>query len=265
MIKAEYKTYKVDIDQDTCVGCGACASVCGMGVLEMGEKGPVYAHPDKCIGCTHCTAVCPTRAIHAVKRPNAPAEQPEPVPTEDFGDKKPFMPFEDLSRHIAARRSVRHFTDEIPSREVLNNILQAARYAPTACNFRSVKFAMISDPEHIKTLREMCMKRFPLPRVLMPSPCLMLVMAPAFSPDDTTIAATTVDLLARSYGLGCTFAGLVKHCVTEIEEVRNYVRDVCGVKCIGEGSLTAMYLGYPGPEAAFLRPAVRDPPEIFWA
>jgi len=255
----------VEIDQDACVGCGSCASVCGLGVLEMGEKGPVYAHPDKCIGCTHCTAVCPTRAIHAVKRPTAPSTQPDPVPTEDFGDKNPFMSLEDISRHVAARRSVRHFKDEVPSRELLNSVLQAARYAPTACNFRNVKFAMISDPEHIKTLRELCMKVYPLPRVLLPAPCLMLVMAPSISSDDTTIAATTVDLIARSVGLGCTFAGLVKRSILQSEEIRNYLRDTCGIKDIGEGALTAMYLGFPGPEASFLRPAVRDPPEIIWA
>jgi len=236
-----------------------------MGVMEMGEKGPVIANPDKCIGCTQCTAVCPTRAIHAVKRPNAPADQPEPVPTDDYGDKKPFVPFEDMSRHVAARRSVRQFTTEIPSREVLNSVLQATRYAPTACNFRNVKFAMISDPEHIKTLREMCMKRYPLPNVLLPAPCLLFVMAPSLCPEDATIAATTFDLLARSAGLGCTFAGLVRRCVEELEEVRNYLRDVCGIKGIGEGAMSAMYLGFPGPEANFLRPAVRDPPEIIWA
>jgi len=265
MLGIEYKTYTVEVDQDTCVGCGACTRVCSMGILEMGEKGAVVAHPEKCMGCTQCTAVCPTRAIHAIKRANASAEQPAPVPTEDYGDKKPFMPLEDIARHVAARRSVRNFTDEIPSREVLNSVLQACRYAPTACNYRPVKYAMISDPEHIKTIREMCMKKFPLPRVLLPAPVLMLVMASSLCPEDATIAATTVDLVARSVGLGCTFAGLVHRCITDIEEVRNYVRDVCGVKCIGEGSLIAMYLGFPGPDANFLRPAVRDPPEIFWA
>jgi len=265
MLNVEYKNYTVDIDTDACVSCGACTKVCSMGVLEMGEKGPVLAHREKCIGCTQCTAVCPTRAIHAVKRLNAPADQPEPVPTEDYGDKKPFVPFEDMARHVSARRSVRQFTTEVPSHDLLDRVLQATRYAPTACNFRNVKFAMISDPEHIKTLREMCMKKYPLPNVLLPSPCLLLVTGPSTCPEDTTIAATTFDLLACSAGLGCTFAGLIRRCIAECEEVRNYLRDVCGVKSIDEGAITAMYLGFPAPEAGFLRPAVRDPPHIFWA
>jgi len=265
MIKQEYHTYTVKVDEETCVGCGSCVKVCGMGVLEMGEKGPVLAHPEQCIGCTHCTAVCPTRAMHAVKRPNAPADQPEPVPTEDYGDKKPFVPLEDISRHVAARRSIRNFTDEVPSRELLESVLQAARYAPTACNFRNVKFAMICDQEHIKGLRDLCMKYFPLPRVLLPSPCLLIVMTPKLCPDDATIAATTVDLLARSAGLGCTYAGLIRRCVEQQEDVRKYLSDTCGIKGLDEEYICPLYLGFPGPEASFVRPAVRDPVKIVWA
>jgi len=136
----------------------------------MGEDGPFLINPEKCMGCTQCTAVCPTRAIHAVKRSNAPSDQPEPVPTDDFDDKTPFLPLADIARHISARRSVRKFKPEAPSREVLTTVLQTARYAPTARNYRKIRYAVISDPEHIKTLREMCMKLVPKPRVLMPAP-----------------------------------------------------------------------------------------------
>jgi len=264
MLGIEYKNYTVAVDADKCVACGACAAICSMGIIEVGEKA-VLAHPEKCIGCAHCTAVCPTRAIHSVKRANAPEDQPAPVPTEDFGDKKPFVPFEDLARHVAARRSVRNFTDEIPSRELLEKVLMASRYAPTACNYRLLKFALVTDPEHIKTIREICMKRYPMPRVLLPSPCLFLVMGPKFAQEDVSIASTTFDLVARSAGLGCTFAGLIKMAISELEELRNYLRDSCGIKAVDEGVVSAMYLGFPAPEASFLRPAVREPPQVTWA
>jgi len=218
MLGIEYHNYTVAVDADKCVACGACGNICSCGVLEVGDKA-VLAHPERCMGCGHCTAVCPTRAIHAVKRANAPESQPAPVPTEDFGDKKQFVPFEEMARHVCARRSIRNFTDEIPSRELLEKVLMAARYAPTACNYRLLKYALITDPEHIKTLRELCMKRYPMPRVLLPSPCLLLVMGPKFAQEDVSIATTTFDLVSRSVGLGCTFAGLIKMAIAEVEEV----------------------------------------------
>jgi len=267
MLKVDRETYHVEIDKDTCCQCGRCVNVCGMGVLEMGDDGPIFKNSEQCIGCTQCTAVCPTRAIHAIKRPDAPAEQPAPVPTEDFGDKSPFVPLEDLGRHVAARRSFRHFKPEAPSREVLNRIIQASRYAPTACNFRKVRYAVISDPEHIKTLRDLCMKTYPMPRVLLPAPVLLLVIndLPKEMPDDATIAATTVDLVARSLGVGCTFAGLVRRSIANSEEVQKYLSDVCGVKGLSEHPFQAMYLGYPADDVEFLRPTVRGEAPVTWA
>jgi len=267
MIKQEYHTYTVKVDEETCVGCGSCVKVCGMGVLEMGEKGPVLAHPEQCIGCTHCTAVCPTRAMHAVKRPNAPADQPEPVPTEDYGDKNPFMPLEDIALHVSARRSIRHFKPEAPSREVLDSVIQACRYAPTACNFRKLRYAVIREPEHIKTLREMLEKVVPATLTLMPAPALLLIIndLPLDFAHDTTIAATTFDLVARSVGIGSTFAGIVRRAILQSEDIRKYLADVCGIKDLDGHYFQALYLGYPSDDVTFLRPAVRDPAKVTWA
>jgi len=263
MMSIEYKNYTVAVDADTCVGCGACVSVCAMGVLELGDKA-VLAHPEKCIGCAHCTAVCPTRAMHAVKRANAPEGQAEPVPTEDYGDKKPFVDFEDIARHVSARRSIRNFKEEVPSRELMEKVLAASRYAPTACNYRLLQFAIVSNPEHIKTIRDICMKMYPLPRVLLPSPCLFIVMGPEFAQEDASIASTTFDLVSRSAGLGCTFAGLIKRAIGQSEELRKYLRETCGIKAIDDVK-SVLYFGFPGPEAAFVRPAVREPANVTWA
>jgi len=262
-IKSNPVSYTVEIDEDACVGCGSCAKVCVAKVIEVKEKATLV-HPDFCIGCTQCTAVCPTRAIHGIKRPNAAAEQPEPVPTEDFGDKNPFMPFEDLARHMAARRSIRRFKDEIPSRELLEKLLQAVRYAPTGCNARRLKYVMMCDPERLKGFREVCSKLIAKPDTLAPGPCVLLVIGTGVCDDDPVIAVTHVDLLARSLGLGCTFAGFIEMCVKQSEDVRAYLRDVCGVKDIEDSTVCALYLGFPAEDCTFLRPAVRDPTDIIW-
>jgi len=267
--KIKNDNYVVEIDSEACCQCGHCVSICPSGNLEMGEKCAVLKSVERCVGCTQCTAVCPTRAIHAVKRADASADQPAPVPTEDFGDDKPFVPMKDFARHVAARRSVRKFKPEAPSREVLDGIIQASRYAPTACNFRKIKYAVIADPQHINALRDLCLKAFPMAtgRNIMPAPAVLLVINELGKEwyEDAVIAATTFDLVARSAGVACTFAGVLRRAIENSADVRKFLREECGVQGLDDHPVQALYLGYPAEEASFLRPAVRAPAPVTWA
>ena len=259
--------YTVEIDADSCCQCGQCMNVCPGRIIEMGEKSAVVKFAENCVGCTQCTAVCPTRAIHAIKPAGAPEDLPEPVPTEDFPDGEVFVPMKDIARHVAARRSVRKFKPEPPSREVLDEILQATRYSPTACNMRKIKYAVIADPEHIKTLRELCTKTFQAARYIMPGPVVLLIINEVGKEwyEDAVIAATTFDLVARSVGVASTFAGILRRCIEQSEEVRKYLSEVCGIHGLDEHPVQALYLGYPAEEITYLRPAVREPAPVTWA
>lgn len=254
-------SYTIEVDGDVCVGCGACVGVCGFGVLELRDGSAVLAHGERCIGCTQCTAVCPTRAVHAVVRDPA---QTAPVPADDFVE-RPFVPLEALAQHVAARRSVRHFAPEPPPRAVLERVLQAARYAPTARNRRTVHYAVVADPARVQRLRELCAPACAAPHLLMPAPCVLLVLSTSPRPEDALIAATTVDLLAPAAGLACTFAGIVRRCVEGSPDVRRFLRDECGITGIEDGCLQALNIGIPASEPQWLRPAVREPAPIQWS
>lgn len=70
------------INQDHCLGCGACVMVCpinqkiypevigGNGpntaeVIMLVENGVIKLfHPEKCTGCRICTNICPTKSIY---------------------------------------------------------------------------------------------------------------------------------------------------------------------------------------------------------
>lgn len=53
----------IDIRKDQCVGCGACANICGVGCISMAFDAEGFAYPEtdktKCVNCGACDKVCP--------------------------------------------------------------------------------------------------------------------------------------------------------------------------------------------------------------
>ena len=56
------KKEKIKVQEDLCIGCGVCVSVCPMAVLELGEKATVV-NAENCILCKQCEENCPVSAI----------------------------------------------------------------------------------------------------------------------------------------------------------------------------------------------------------
>jgi ferredoxin len=57
----------VELDEKTCMHCGACLSLCPTGALSMGEDYSVRLDEGKCIMCEVCVPACPVRAIKVFK------------------------------------------------------------------------------------------------------------------------------------------------------------------------------------------------------
>lgn len=55
--------YKVEIDQEKCIGCGECVDVCPVDVYEMQDEKSVPVNVEECIGCESCIEVCEQDAI----------------------------------------------------------------------------------------------------------------------------------------------------------------------------------------------------------
>ena len=50
------------VDQEKCIGCGACASICPVGAIKL-FKGKSQIDEKKCIKCGSCEMFCPVNAI----------------------------------------------------------------------------------------------------------------------------------------------------------------------------------------------------------
>ena len=55
--------YKINFDEEKCVGCGQCVDICPVQVWELadGKSSPVRA--EECLGCESCSGVCEQDAI----------------------------------------------------------------------------------------------------------------------------------------------------------------------------------------------------------
>jgi len=52
------------VEQDACIGCGACAKICAHDAPRITD-GKCAVNHDKCVGCGRCIAVCPTDAMRS--------------------------------------------------------------------------------------------------------------------------------------------------------------------------------------------------------
>ena len=52
------------INEERCIGCGACAWVCLFNVPALADDGVKYTiAEEKCVGCGQCDKVCPNDAV----------------------------------------------------------------------------------------------------------------------------------------------------------------------------------------------------------
>ena len=123
-------------------GCGICVEVCPSFVFELKEGKAWVARGEWCIGCGHCGAVCPQGAIlHEATDYEKEARSPV---TE-----------EDILLLLRSRRSVRLYEERPISRDHLEKVIDAGRYAPTGTNSQNVRYILLVSPQEIERLRSM--------------------------------------------------------------------------------------------------------------
>ena len=55
--------YKIEVDEEKCIGCGDCVDVCPVDVYEMQDEKSVPVNAEECIDCESCVEACEQEAI----------------------------------------------------------------------------------------------------------------------------------------------------------------------------------------------------------
>jgi nitroreductase len=135
----------------------------------------------------------------------------------------------DVLEAIKQRRSIRQFTEQAIERDLLEQILDAARWAPTAGNQQRWRFIVVTDP----TVKEMVRKVSP---GIFATPAAFIVICAEMPPDardwdertylaDCSIAAQNIMLAAYALGLGtCIALSYARPAVQEILDIPDQVK-----------------------------------------
>lgn len=150
----------ININSQQCTHCNLCAKICPSAVFE---EGAIVNNPKACIECGHCIDVCPSGALTHECFP------PERIHRIDR-DALPSP--EHLLNLMRYRRSNRSMTEKEIPEQALNDILEAARYAPTAENSRKVVVTVLSEKSDIQAVEDATMRFFLRMASILMSPIL---------------------------------------------------------------------------------------------
>lgn len=268
----------ITIDESGCRRCGYCARACPVGIIALGEGFPTTGFPTTiekiekgCITCGHCIAACPSGALSHCRM-----SSDECVPLDDGWRMTP----EQVGQLIKGRRSIRNFRKEPLSSEVIEQLLDIVRYAPTGMNSQTVSWKVILDEQEVQFLSlaviewlrnfegqgvhgaKGMLKAWEMGSdpILRKAPALIIAHGAVDDPmvsSSATIALATLDLAALPFGLGTCWAGFLQQAAVSSPGVATALALPAG-HCMYGGVM----IGYP--EFEYSRIPTRKPAEVIW-
>ncbi len=149
---------------------------------------------------------------------------------------------------LRARRSIRKFQNKEIEKEKIDIILKSALLSPSSRSIRPWQFIAVTDSE---LLQQLSLCKVPAPQFLAGAPLAIVVIADKDSSDvwieDTSIAATIIQLTVQDLGLGSCWIQVRERFHTDQEKAEEYIREVLGIP--EQYSVECMIaIGYPAEE-----------------
>ena len=234
----------VSVDQSLCLKCGACERDCIFRVMTLTERGAEVTNPE-CAKCGHCVAVCPVGAVSMSGYDDIPIN----IATDFKLDP------DDLLTQIKFRRSMRRFTEQEISREDIEKIIDAGRFTPTAKNTQGVSYVVIKDNiaeyeeialsvlRRIKPLADLFTGRyrqFTIGDNFFFKGAPVAIVIKANDTVDGALAASLMELMAQSLGLGVLYSGFFTRVAMMSGKLKRMLRITRSDKIV-----TTLVLGHP--------------------
>jgi len=148
----------------------------------------------------------------------------------------------DIMEVIKKRRSIREYQDKPIAKDILQKLIDAGRFAPTARNVQPWEFIVITSPETLKKIGELAENaRF----VAQAAACIAIFCSDTkYYLEDGCAATQNILLAATALGIGsCWVAGDKKPYCSQISNLLNVPQTFKLVSLIA--------LGYLGSENSF--------------
>ena len=268
------------VDESKCKKDGICVSECPACIIEMktpdSAPSPINGAQELCIKCGHCVAVCPHGALSLdfLKPQDCREINQSDLPSAEA-----------LELLMKSRRSIRSYREKPVEREVIEKLIDLARYAPSGHNSQPVSWRVYENREELVRLGDVTvdwmrfmvknapqvarMMHFDLviaawergkDRIFRGAPNLVVAHAPAdLMPAQAacTIALTYMELYASSLGVGTCWAGYFNAAATIYQPMKDALELPPGHQSFG-----ALMIGYP--KYRFRRIPGRNTPTVSW-
>ncbi len=259
-------------DTQLCTQCGACITGCPRMIIQENNEGfPVVQSSDEyyCMQCSHCVINCAYGAAHFGEYSEKNA-----VDLKDIRFPSP----EESRKLLCTRRSMRRFKPDPIGHDLLKQIFDIVRYAPSASNRQPIRWIVL-ESESLMKYKQLYLQRVyegqtspgrvsrqdeqqkqGKDSVFRGAPLLVAAVMPESIEikEDAAIAVTYLELAAHSLGVGTMWSGISMRLLRRDKQAR----ELLGIKD-DEYVGGVMMLGYNQLPLSCVLPDKKQP-DITW-